>query len=92
MKQWGKNKIKDALRQRKISDYCIRKALAGIDDVEYLKTLAKVINTKSRLVKESNAFKRNYKIAQYAISRGFENDLVCVYPKIRRLNYSPCKN
>ena len=76
VKQWGKNKIKDALRQRKISDYCIRKALAGIDDVEYLKTLAKVINTKSRLVKESNAFKRNYKIAQYAISRGFENDLV----------------
>ncbi len=76
IKQWGRNKIKNELRARHISDYCIRKALAGINEEDYVKTLSKVIETKSRLVKEKNLFKRNYKIAQYAISRGFENDLV----------------
>ncbi|MBL0342186.1 MAG: RecX family transcriptional regulator [Bacteroidetes bacterium] len=76
IKQWGKNKIKDALRARKISEYCIRKAMAIIDDSEYFKVLEKVVAAKSKLVKEKNVFKRNYKIAQYAMSRGFEQDLI----------------
>src|SRR5690606_33190020 len=31
MKQWGKHKIKQALKLRKVSDYCINKALKDID-------------------------------------------------------------
>ena len=27
MKHWGKNKIKQALKQKQVSDYCIKKAL-----------------------------------------------------------------
>ena len=76
IKQWGRNKIKDALRARKISDYCIRKSLTFIDEIEYMKTLEKTIASKSKQVKEKNTFKRNYKIAQYVIGRGFESDLV----------------
>ena len=30
IKQWGKEKIKYALKQKRVSDYCIRKALAAI--------------------------------------------------------------
>ena len=82
MKQWGKVKIRLALKQKKITDYCIRKALSQIDDKEYFNTLEKVINQKAKSVKEKNPLKRNYKIAQYAISRGFEPELVWEILKI----------
>jgi regulatory protein len=76
MKQWGRNKIKASLKQKKISDYCIRKALHEINEKNYLKTLGNLISEKGKSVKEQNPLKKKYKIAQYAISRGFEAELV----------------
>jgi len=76
MKEWGRIKIKQALKLKKVSDYCIRKALGEIDSRAYSKTLAKLIEKKGKEVKEKNPLKKNYKVAQYAISRGFEPELV----------------
>lgn len=76
IKNWGKVRIKLELKAKKVSDYCIKKALAAIDDDDYSKTLKKVIDTYSRKVKEKDQRKRNYKIAQHAISRGFEAEMV----------------
>ncbi len=76
VKSWGKVKIKLELKAKKVSDYCIRKALAAIDDHDYNKTLQKVITTHSKKVKEKDQRKRNYKIARHAISRGFEPEMV----------------
>src|SRR6185295_8111333 len=42
MKQWGKEKIKQGLRLRKVSDYCIKKAFTEIDPGEYEKALHKL--------------------------------------------------
>ena len=38
IKQWGKEKIKYALKQKQVSDYCIRKALTAIATSDYNKT------------------------------------------------------
>jgi regulatory protein len=76
MKQWGRNKIKAALKQKRVSDYCIRKALRQINERDYGKAMDKLIAEKARTVKENNALKKNYKVAQYVISRGFEAELV----------------
>ena len=76
VKEWGRIKIKLALKQKKVSDYCIRKALEEIGSREYKSTLAKLISKKSKEVKESNPVKKKYKVAQYAISRGFEPEMV----------------
>jgi regulatory protein len=76
MKQWGRNKIKAALKQKKVSDYCIRKALKEINERDYGKALDKLISEKSKSVKEVNPLKKNYKVAQYVISRGFEPEMV----------------
>lgn len=76
MKKWGKTKIKIALKQKAVSDPLIKTALAQITDSDYRKALQAVINSKSKLVKETDPFKRKYKIASYAISRGFEPELV----------------
>lgn len=76
IKKWGRIKIKQALYPHQLSDYILRKAFAEIDEDQYLSTLEEVITKKSKQVKLKNEFQRNGKIAQYAISRGFEPELV----------------
>ena len=76
IKKWGRIKIKIELKKRKISDYCIRKAMEEIPDKDYISTLQQLIAKKEKKVKEKKPEVRNYKIAQYVISRGFEGDLV----------------
>ncbi len=76
IKHWGKNKIKNELKYRKISEYSIKKALKQIDDDDYYATLKKVIARKIAETKEKNEFKKKHKVYQYAVSRGFESNLV----------------
>lgn len=76
IKHWGRNKIKAELKFKKVSDYSIKKALNQIDEKEYMQVLHKVIERKLRETKEKNELKKKYKVLQYAVSRGFESDLV----------------
>jgi regulatory protein len=76
IKKWGKTKIKIELRKRKISDYCIKKAMQEIKEDEYTNTLKQILTKKLKEIKGGKLQVRNYKAAQYAISRGFESDLV----------------
>ena len=76
IKYWGKNKIKIELKQKKVSDYSINKALKQIDSDEYYKVLEKVITRKIKESKEKIDYKKKYKVMQYAISRGFEIPLI----------------
>lgn len=76
MKQWGKYKIKQALKVKRVSDYCIKKALQSIPFDEYLAAIDLVILKKSKTIKEKDAYRRQYKLLQYAVSRGFETELV----------------
>ncbi|MGZ3882766.1 MAG: regulatory protein RecX [Bacteroidia bacterium] len=75
IKKWGKVRIKMELKQHKVSDYCIKKALQQIDGDEYLRTLEHVIEQRFSREKEINPIKKHYKVLQYAASRGFEKDL-----------------
>ena len=76
IKKWGRLRIKMELKRRKLSDYCIKVGLKEIPEEAYLNTLKKVIEERSKKVKQKNAIKRNYLLGQYAISKGFESDLV----------------
>lgn len=76
IKSWGKIKIKLELKQHKVSDYCITKALKQIDGNEYFATLEKIIEKKIKEIKESNKIKKQYKIIKYAMSRGYEQDII----------------
>jgi len=73
---WGKIKIKQGLKLKKVSDALIKKALIKINMDDYLATLQKILEKKAPSVKEKDEFKRHYKLKQYALSRGFENDLI----------------
>lgn len=76
IKKWGRVKIRQALYPHQLSEYILKKAFAEIEETDYLKALEEVIAKKSREVKIKNEFQRKGKIAQYAIGRGFEPDLV----------------
>jgi regulatory protein len=76
IKKWGRIKIRLELKKRKISDYCIKKAMQEIDEDDYITTLKGILAKKSKEIKGGKVQVRNYKIAQYAASRGFESDLI----------------
>lgn len=75
-KAWGRIKIKQGLKLKKVPDVLIKKALLTIDSDDYLKALQKVIAKKAPLIKEKAEFKRRYKLQQYAMGRGYEADLI----------------
>jgi regulatory protein len=77
MKHWGKNKIKQSLKFKQVSDYCIKKALKEIDDLEYKKTFQKLAEQKLKTLKsEKNIFVKRRKLQDFLLQKGFENDLV----------------
>ena len=76
IKKWGRHKIKAGLRARKISEYCMKKAFEEIGEQEYFKTLKKLLENKSELLKEKNAIRKKYKLLTYAASKGYEQALI----------------
>jgi regulatory protein len=77
IKQWGKVKIKYELQQKRVSDYCIKKALQQIDDTDYLKTLQKLFDAKLKTLKsEKNVFIKKRKLQDHLTQKGFESNLI----------------
>ena len=77
MKQWGREKIKQQLKLRKISDYCIRKAMTEIDENEYEKTLRKLAYKKVDEIRtDRSPLSRKSKLYRYLLQKGFEQDLI----------------
>ena len=76
IKKWGKIKITNELIKKKISERCINKGLEEIEETEYLQELHKQYQKKKALLKESNLFIKNKKIATFLITKGYERNLV----------------
>ncbi len=77
MNQWGRVKIKYAMRQKQISDYSIKKGLKEINETDYKKTLQKLAEQKLKtLKKESNIFSKRKKLQDYLLGKGYEGELV----------------
>ncbi len=75
-KKWGRIKIRQELKMRGVSDYCLKAGMSEIDGEDYMITLQEIIEKKSRDIKDSNKLIIKQKLVKFALSRGFENDLV----------------
>jgi regulatory protein len=76
-KHWGRIKIKYELQQKKISPYCIKKAMKEIGDDDYQKVFSKLANEKwSTLKSEKNIFIKKRKTQDYLLQKGFEYELI----------------
>ena len=76
MKDWGKKKIYYALKEKKISEYCIKKALSTIDEDTYQKTLEDLASKKYESLKGEQYLVRKKKTIDFLLQRGFEHELV----------------
>lgn len=75
IKQWGRYKIKQGLKQHRISEYCIKKGMAEIDPEEYYTTLLNLISKKKDSLNEKDPYAIKNKLARYATAKGYEQDL-----------------
>jgi regulatory protein len=77
IKQWGRIKIKYALKQKQVSEYSIKKALKAIEENDYNKTLVKLFDQKLKTLKaEKNIFIKKRKLQDHLLQKGFETDLI----------------
>lgn len=78
MKQWGRVKIKYELKQKKVSEYCIKKALKQIDEDDYQKSLNTLARKKWNSIKGEgvNHFVKMSKTTTYLMQKGFESDMI----------------
>jgi regulatory protein len=78
IKQWGSQKIKHELKLKRVSEYCIRKALQELDQELYLKTLNKLATKKWNSIKGEGMtkFVKTQKTTVWLMQRGYESDLI----------------
>jgi regulatory protein len=74
-KKWGKTKIIIELKKRKISDYCINKALKEIDEDNYDQTIEALAHKYFKTIKKGQLFMRQQKTIKFLMSKGYEYDL-----------------
>lgn len=76
IKRWGRVKIRAGLRAKKISDYCIRKALESIPEEDYQKAVEETVRAGLKRAAGKREPLKSRMAARYAISRGFEAERV----------------
>lgn len=83
IKNWGRVRISNELKQRDISPYLIKTALKEINDTQYLTKLTALAKKKAAQLDESNKNLKKKKLANYLLYRGWETHLV--YDQVRLL-------
>lgn len=76
IKRWGKVKIKNELKIKKISKNCIDKGLLQIENKEYMEVLKYLYIKKRNSLKDTNQFIRKGKIAKHLQQKGFESNMI----------------
>lgn len=83
IKHWGKIRITNELKQKKITSTLIKIGLQEISPDEYLSTFANLTEKYWVSIKETNQLKKRKKFCDYLLRKGFESNLV--YDKMKEL-------
>jgi regulatory protein len=77
MKQWGKIKIRQALKNKQVSEYCSRKALKEIDNNEYRQAFFKLAEQKLKTLKtEKNIFIKKRELQDFFLQKRYEREMI----------------
>ena len=77
--RWGRNKIAQALRMKRLPAEDIRIGLEEIDEDEYNRMLRETLAQKEKQVTGKNDYECAMKLIRFAVSRGFTLDEVKRY-------------
>lgn len=83
IKHWGKIRIVNELKLRKINQTLIRMALNEITDEEYFETFEALSQKNWESIRETNSLKKRKKFCDFLLRRGFESHLI--YEKVKQL-------
>lgn len=72
--RWGRNKIMEGMFNKGLSELMIQIGLSEIEEEEYREILKKVLVNKK--INESDPYKYRMKLAQYALQKGFQSNLI----------------
>ena len=77
VKKWGRIKIQQELKIKRLTPYCIKKGMQEIDTEEYYIVLQALLHKKLHALRsEINSFVRKQKAATYAVRKGYESQLI----------------
>ncbi|MCI6370363.1 MAG: RecX family transcriptional regulator [Prevotella sp.] len=74
--KWGRRKVEQALNMKRIPESIYRPILDEQCEEDYEDILMPLLRNKLRTVKGKNSYDIRNKIIRFALSRGFETDLV----------------
>ncbi|WP_035668819.1 regulatory protein RecX [Flavobacterium sp. 83] len=83
IKHWGKIRIVNELKSKKITQTLINIALKEITPEEYATTFHTLAERHWESIRETNLMKKRKKFCDYMLRRGFESNLV--YDKVKEL-------
>jgi len=72
MKKWGRRKILQELKFRKVSAYCIKKGLKEIDEEEYMNNLRSIIRVRLAKYTLPLDYMSKQKIKAFCYNKGYE--------------------
>ena len=75
-KKWGKNKIKQGLKQKRIPTNLIDKGIEEINEEDYKSTLMELTEKKWNILRESEVYLKKKKIYNYLLQKGYEYNLI----------------
>ncbi|TWP24401.1 RecX family transcriptional regulator [Apibacter muscae] len=76
LKKWGKIKIRQKLKQKKIPERLILLSFEEIDEQDYIKSLEKIAETKWNSLKNESILIKKKKLISYLIQKGYEFELI----------------
>ena len=76
LKQWGRKKIQQGLKEKRVSDEIAQRALDQINKKEYGAILNKLARERYAALKHEQHFVRKKKTMDYLMQKGYEIDLV----------------
>lgn len=82
-KKWGKIRITNELKARKISSYLIQKVIKEIPTEEYYTTFDLLSTHHWDTMSERNSLKKRKKYCDYLLRKGWESEMV--YEKVKEL-------
>lgn len=74
--KWGRYKIEQGLKAKRVSKECVAVGLTEIDDKEYRASLQLILEKKNATIKDKNPFGRKRKLANHAMQKGYESGLI----------------
>lgn len=75
-KKWGKIKIIQGLKQKRIPTNLIDKGIEEINEDDYKSTLMELTEKKWNIIRESEVYLKKKKIYNYLLQKGYEYNLI----------------